>query len=61
MKEQQPIPGNQEPPGEIPGKLIFDKNGNCIGVAVKDGSLDYASQAEKKNTVIVIRLPKKGK
>ena len=59
MKEQQPIPGNQQPPREVLGKIIFDINGNSIGVAINDGSLDYASLEEKKSIIIIIRQPKK--
>ena len=61
MKEHQQIPNNQYPPREISGKIVFDRDGNSIGVAVNDGSLDYASQADKKNMVVVIKPPNKGK
>ncbi len=61
MKEHQQIPNNQYPPREISGEIVFDKDGNSIGVAVNDGSLDYASGGDKENTVVVIRPLKKGK
>jgi len=61
MKELQPKPDNEHQQREISGKLIFDKNGDSIGVAVNDGSLDYATQANKENIVVIIRPPKKGK
>lgn len=61
MKEHQPKSDNQQPPREVSGKIIFDIHGNSIGVAVNDGSFDYAPLSEKINTVVVIRPLQKGK
>lgn len=40
------------------GKLIFDKDGTRVGVAVADGSLDYVSP-EDEEVVVIIQPPKK--
>lgn len=61
MKDREPVLNNQHLPRKIPGIIIFDKNGNSIGVAVSDGSLDYAPQVDLNNIVVVIRPPGKGK
>jgi hypothetical protein len=44
---------------EVEGQLIFNKTGQTIGLAMHDGSFDYASAEEKAETVLVIRKPKK--
>ena len=61
MTEHQPKPDNQNPSREVSGTIVFDEYGQAIGLAVNDGSLDYASQIDKENTVVVIRPPKEGK
>ena len=61
MREHKPIPNDQHTLREVSGKIIFDKDGNSIGVAINDGSLDYASQGDKENTVVVIRPSKERK
>lgn len=57
MKEQRPENGGVMLPVEHSGTLLFDKEGSAIGVALTDGSLDYASRSEE--VVLVIRpVPK---
>jgi hypothetical protein len=55
MKEHQPIPDNQYPPGKVSETIIFDKDGHVIGVSINDGSLDYVPQGDNKNKVVVIK------
>lgn len=56
MSELDPI---QRGIPEHEGKIIFDENGNPIGIAIcGDGSLDYADQRnEPKDVILIIRAP----
>jgi hypothetical protein len=44
---------------EVQGQLIFDQQGQSIGVAISDGSFDYASPDEKARTVLIIEKSEK--
>lgn len=56
MKEHNPIETNIL---EHEGEIIFDKNGNPIGIAIcGDGSLDYVDRThEPKDVMLIIRAP----
>lgn len=56
MKEHNPVEKNIP---EHEGEIIFDKDGNPIGIAISgDGSLDYADRTlEPKDVILIIRAP----
>lgn len=56
MKEHDPVEKNIP---EHAGEIIFDKEGNPIGIAISgDGSLDYADRTDESKDVILIIRPK---
>jgi len=57
-KEQQTKPNAFSSQREVEGQLIFNKTGEVTGIAMHDGSFDYASTEEKAKTVLVIRKTK---
>lgn len=56
MKEHDPSETNIR---EHEGEIIFDKEGNRIGIAISgDGSLDYADRTNEPPDVILIIRPR---